>query len=53
MGDNSVVTYYGLTPQDQRQGNIEKFQDKEGPVRFLVGTTATGGYGIRSQPPAQ
>ena len=45
-GDNSVVTYYGLTPQDQRQGNIEKFQDKKGPVRFLVGTTATGGYGI-------
>ena len=45
-GDNSVVTYYGLTPQDQRQDNIKKFQDKEGPVRFLVGTTATGGYGI-------
>jgi SNF2 family DNA or RNA helicase len=45
-GDNSVVTYYGLTPQDQRQSNIEKFQDKESPVRFLVGTTATGGYGI-------
>ena len=45
-GDNSVVTYYGLTPQDQRQGNIEKFQDKKSPVRFLVGTTATGGYGI-------
>ena len=45
-GDNSVVTYYGLTPQDQRQSNIEKFQDKTSPVRFLVGTTATGGYGI-------
>ena len=45
-GDNSVVTYYGLTPQDQRQSNIEKFQDKKSPVRFLVGTTATGGYGI-------
>jgi len=45
-GDNSVVTYYGLTPQDQRQNNIEKFQDKESPVRFLVGTTSTGGYGI-------
>ena len=45
-GDNSVVTYYGLTPQDQRQDNIKKFQDKEGPVKFLVGTTATGGYGI-------
>ena len=45
-GNNSVVTYYGLTPQDQRQDNIKKFQDKEGPVKFLVGTTATGGYGI-------
>jgi SNF2 family DNA or RNA helicase len=45
-GDNSVVTYYGLTPQDQRQKNIDSFQDKKSPVRFLVGTTATGGYGI-------
>mgnify|MGYP003624970456 CR=1 FL=1 len=45
-GDNSVVTYYGLTPQDKRQDNIKNFQDKESPVRFLVGTTATGGYGI-------
>ena len=40
------MTYYGLTPQDKRQDNIKNFQDKESPVRFLVGTTATGGYGI-------
>jgi SNF2 family DNA or RNA helicase len=45
-GDNSVVTYYGKTPMSERQDNIKKFQDKESPVRFLVGTTQTGGYGI-------
>ena len=45
-GDNSVVTYYGLTPMNERQDNIQKFQDSESPVRFLVGTTQTGGYGI-------
>jgi SNF2 family DNA or RNA helicase len=45
-GDNSVVTYYGLTPQSQRQDNIKFFQDKDSPVKFLVGTPQTGGYGI-------
>ena len=45
-GDNSFVTYYGKTPMSERQDNIKKFQDLESPVRFLVGTTQTGGYGI-------
>jgi len=44
-GPGSVVDYYGLTPQDERQGNIRKFQD-DPRCRFLVGTPATGGYGI-------
>jgi len=44
-GPGSVVDYYGLTPQDERQGNITKFQD-DPRCRFLVGTPATGGYGI-------
>jgi len=44
-GPRSVVDYYGLTPQDERQGNIKKFQD-DPRCRFLVGTPATGGYGI-------
>ena len=44
-GQGSVVTYYGLTPQDERQDNIKKFQD-DGDTRFLVGTPSTGGYGI-------
>jgi SNF2 family DNA or RNA helicase len=45
-GNDSVVTYYGKTPMNERQDNIQKFQDIESPVRFLVGTTQTGGYGI-------
>ena len=44
-GQGSVVTYYGLTPQDERQDNIKKFQDDD-DTRFLVGTPSTGGYGI-------
>ena len=44
-GPGSVVDYYGLTPQDERQPNIKKFQD-DPRCRFMVGTPSTGGYGI-------
>ena len=44
-GPGSVVDYYGLTPQEDRQDNIRKFQNDSGG-RFLVGTPQTGGYGI-------
>ena len=44
-GPESVVDYYGLTPQDERQENIKKFQ-KDKKCRFIVGTPQTGGYGI-------
>ena len=44
-GPGSVVDYYGLTPQDERQDNIRKFQNGS-KCRFLVGTPQTGGYGI-------
>ena len=44
-GPGSVVGYYGLTPQDERQDNIRKFQS-DPRCRFLVGTPSTGGYGI-------
>ena len=43
--EDSVVTYYGLTPQEERQDNIRKFQ-KNDKSRFLIGTPQTGGYGI-------
>jgi len=45
-GVNSVVTYYGDTTTDDRQRAIKKIQDPESPVRFIVGTPQTGGYGI-------
>ena len=44
-GEDSVVDYYGLTPKEERQSNIEKFQN-DPKCRFFVGTPATGGYGI-------
>ena len=44
-GPGSVVDYYGLTPQEDRQDNIKKFQNNKN-CRFIVGTTQTGGYGI-------
>ena len=45
-GENSVVTYYGDTSTDDRQKAITKIQDPNSPVRFIVGTPQTGGYGI-------
>ena len=45
-GANSVVTYYGDTTTDERAIAIKKIQDKESPVRFIIGTPQTGGYGI-------
>ena len=45
-GEQSIVQYYGAIPAEQRQKNIEKFQDPDSPVRFFVGNPQTGGYGI-------
>jgi SNF2 family DNA or RNA helicase len=45
-GDNSVVTYYGDTSTDDRQKAIKSIQNPDSPVRFVVGTPQTGGYGI-------
>jgi SNF2 family DNA or RNA helicase len=44
--DNSVMTYYGDTSVEDRQKAIKEIQDPNSPVRFLVGTPQTGGYGI-------
>jgi SNF2 family DNA or RNA helicase len=45
-GDNSIVTYYGDTSVEDRQKAITSIQDPDSPVRFIVGTPQTGGYGI-------
>jgi len=44
-GEDSVVDYYGLTAQEDRQANIKRFQE-DSNCRFFVGTPQTGGYGI-------
>ncbi len=44
-GQESIVDYYGLTPQENRQPHIKRFQD-DPKCRFIVGTPSTGGYGI-------
>ncbi len=46
FGEDSVATYYGGTPQDERQDIVTRFQDKSDPLRFFVGQPRTGGYGI-------
>tara|TARA_R110000824_G_scaffold93535_12_gene226179 strand:- start:856 stop:2295 length:1440 start_codon:yes stop_codon:yes gene_type:complete len=45
-GAHCFVTYYGDTSVEERKEAIEKFQNPESPVRFFVGNTQTGGYGI-------
>ena len=44
-GKDSYVHYYGLTPQEDRQDYIRRFQN-DPKCRFIVGTPQTGGYGI-------
>jgi len=44
-GPGSVVDYYGLTPKEERQGNITRFQG-DPKCRFFIGTPSTRGYGI-------
>ena len=46
FGFDSYCTYYGATKQEDRQACINKFQDETNPVRFFIGNTQTGGYGI-------
>ena len=45
-GDASTVEYHGSVDPTLRQDNIALFQQKNGPTRYFVGNTQTGGYGI-------
>tara|TARA_R100001143_G_scaffold62197_1_gene64827 strand:- start:682 stop:2127 length:1446 start_codon:yes stop_codon:yes gene_type:complete len=45
-GADSVASYYGETPADERQGIITRFQDLNSPLRFFVGQPRTGGFGL-------
>ena len=46
FGQGSVASYYGKTPQDERQRIIEKFQDPDSELRYFVSNPQTGGRGI-------
>ena len=45
-GRDSVASYYGATPQDERQKIVKEFEDVNSPLRFFVGQPSTAGYGI-------
>ena len=45
-GEDSVGAYYGDTSDKERNSIINRFQNKEDSLRFFVGNTQTGGYGI-------
>ena len=45
-GPRCVGTYHGDVPQERREEVINQFQDPENELRFFVGNTQTGGYGI-------
>jgi len=45
-GEDSTVAYYGAIDTNTRQKNIALYQSENSPVRFFVGNTQTGGYGI-------
>lgn len=46
FGTGAVASYYGKTPQDERQKIIDKFQDPESELRYFVSNPQTGGRGI-------
>ena len=46
FGDDSVASYYGKTPQKDRENIIERFQDEKDPLRFFVSNPHTGGRGL-------
>jgi len=46
FGSEAAATYYGATPQNDRQEIVERFQDKDSSLRFFIGQPKTGGYGI-------
>ena len=46
FGPDAVASYFGDTTPDERDRVIKQFQNPGSPLRFFVGNTQTGGYGI-------
>jgi len=45
-GKGSVGAYYGDTTDEDRRKTVKLFQDKTSELKYIVGNTQTGGYGI-------
>jgi SNF2 family DNA or RNA helicase len=45
-GEGSVVQYFGKVSSEDRQRAITEFQDPKSKVKYFIGNTQTGGYGI-------
>jgi len=45
-GVDSVSTYFGDTPDKERQEIVKRFQDPDNSLRFFVGNQQTAGYGL-------
>ena len=45
-GQNAVASYYGKTPQDERQKIIDSFQDPNSELQYFISNPQTGGRGI-------
>ena len=46
FGEGCAASFYGDTPDDERQRIVEKFQNKNSKLKFFVGNPATAGYGL-------
>ncbi len=46
FGEESVVSYYGDTTDDERKQAVQLFQDPSSSVRFFVGNPQTAGFGL-------
>jgi hypothetical protein len=45
-GNDAASSYYGDTPDDERNQIVQDFQKPNHPLRFFVGNPATAGYGL-------
>jgi len=45
-GEAAAASYYGDTPDDERNRIVQDFQKPDHPLRFFVGNPATAGYGL-------
>ena len=46
FGEESTASYFGDTKDSERQGIVNRFQDKESKLKYFVGNPSTGGYGL-------